>query len=172
MDKKNKRLSTLILPAALALAIVPALPRGAAAMLAHQSGTTCVANKADVSKLNYDGQKGIYNDSTSKAGVYCALPYDDTDFNADHGNEIGVLEAFVVDQNPSSDAICQTFGINGDGSVGFTTIKVTTTGASPTPQPVAWDSLPLLSYTVVCSLPGTSNSAQSRVATLGLDFQD
>ena len=175
MHSKPRSLMARILPAALVLAAALAIPLTASAqsgMIPNQSGTACVPNRGDTSKLNYSSQWGIYNDSTSSSGkVYCPVVYNQDQFQ---GALNGNIEFFVYDQNAGSgkDVVCILYSLNRDGSIGSSE-KQQTTGSLPTEQ--------LLSfyfgnvggiYNAQCTLPAMSNGKQSRVTTYGAEFTD
>jgi hypothetical protein len=175
MHLSSRTLITRISPLALALAAVLAMPSAASAQTGSiplQSGTACVPNRGDTSKVNYSSQWGIYNDNTSSsAKVYCPVVYSQDEFE---GALNGNIEFWVYDQNGGSgkDVSCTLYSLNMDGSVGSSETHATS-GSSSFAQVLGFDFGSVFgTYNAQCTLPASSNGKQSRVTSFGAEFTD
>jgi len=175
MHRHSRSLIVRVLPAAAALAAFLAIPLTASAQTGSiplQSGTACVPNRGDTSKLNYSPSLGIFNDnSTSSGKVFCPVVYSQPEFD---GALNGNIEIFVYDQNNGSgkNIDCTLFSLNEDGSVG-TSENHKTTGSSPFPQVMGYFFGAVRGgYNFQCTIPPTQNGAQSRVVSYGAQFTD
>jgi hypothetical protein len=164
-----------VLPPVVAMAAFLAIPLTASAQVGAiplQSGTACVPNRGDTSKLNYSSQWGIFNDNTSSSGkVYCPVVYDQQQID---GALNGNLEFWVFDQNSGSgkDVICTVYSLNRDGSIGSSE-KQQTTGSSAFAQILSFYFGAVSGiYNAQCTLPASLNGKQSRIVSYGADFTD
>jgi hypothetical protein len=168
----KKSLALRLVPLALAMAVAVGAPAAARANYSFQSGSACMPARADASKVNYNNQSGIFNDSTSAANVLCPVIFDE------HQIDVTPWEILVqvVDQHPTADVKCKLLGISASGSIDFEGQERKTSGASSSAKSLRWQSFEgmssYLTYHLTCSLPAASSGKQSRVASFGARHLD
>ncbi len=124
-------------------------------------GTICRPRRSDQAKVDYAADRGIFNDSTAAAKVYCPM----TTFEYQSSNQNRAVIVVVVDNNPSSDVSCNLVLQDALGRVVYTSPTQKTSGASSTPKELDFFSGNSAIVTTVhvalhvnCTLPAKSST--------------
>ena len=129
------------------------------------SGTMCRPGRGDASKVTYNTNLGVYNDSTSTAKVYCPVPFDDDRVPA-------FILVDVIDQNASADVSCTLTHLQLGGTPIFSQTQKTS-GSSSGVQTLSFDPIdPEQGLLLTCTLPPqTSSGKPSRVVDYKIDLR-